>query len=83
MNDIRAECIKTFSSIMSIDPSTVTDETSPDTVDEWDSLVHVQLIQELQKRFSIVIHPDEAVDLENFKMVEEMIKSKIANVGKS
>ena len=58
MDDIRKTCLATFAEVMKIDPSTIDDDTSPETLFEWDSLAHVQLMLALEKACSVEIPPD-------------------------
>jgi acyl carrier protein len=62
---------------MEVDLSAITDATSPDTLEQWDSLAHVQLILALEKEFAVTIPPDEGVDLENFKMIHDFIAARL------
>ena len=78
MSDIRSRCVELFSKIMEVDPGSVTEETNPDNLAEWDSLSHVQLITGLEKEFAIEITPDEGIDLESFKMVCDFVEKKLA-----
>jgi acyl carrier protein len=77
MDDIKGRCRKVFAEILKVEPSVITDDSSPDTLEEWDSLAHVQLILDLEKKLSVTIHPDESVDLENFQMVTDLIGKKL------
>lgn len=77
VNDVKEICRMVFAEVMGVDSSMITDKTNPDTLEGWDSLAHVQLILALEKKFSVVIHPDESVDLENFTMVIELIGKKL------
>lgn len=78
MNNIRAKAVKLFSRIMELDEKTVTDSSSPDNVEGWDSLTHIELISSLEEEFSIQISPEESIDLENFEMIISFIEQKIA-----
>lgn len=75
--DIKQKCVEVFVEVMSVDPGAINDETSPETLEEWDSLSHVQLILGLEKGFGIEIAPDEGIELEDFKMVCEFIGGKL------
>lgn len=75
--DVKQKCIEVFAEVMNVDASAINDDTSPDTLEEWDSLSHVQLILGLEKGFGIEIAPDEGIDLENFKMVMDFISAKV------
>ena len=78
MNYIKSKCISVFSKSMEVSPDVINDDTSPETLMEWDSLSHVLLISELEKEFSIEISPEEGIELESFTSVCEFIKEKIS-----
>jgi acyl carrier protein len=77
MSDIWERCAKTLAAITGADASTITEESSPDNLEGWDSLAHVQLILALEKEFAVTIPPDEGVGLENFKMIYEFITARL------
>ena len=52
-------------------------DSSPDSIDEWDSLGHMKLVVGLEEEFDIVIEDDEIAEMLNFALIEEIIKSKI------
>ena len=74
---IRTRAIDVFSRVFSADPATIDDRTSPETLQEWDSLAHVQLVVELEKAFGVDIPPDEALELEHFKGVVDYLQRKL------
>lgn len=77
MNNLNHQCIEIFSNIMEVSPGLITEDTNPENLPEWDSLSHVQLIAKIEETFSIEITPDEALDLESFRMVTDLIKQKL------
>lgn len=62
MSDIRTKCADIMADIMEVDAKDINDETSPDTLDQWDSLSHVQLVLGLEKAFDIKISPEDGVE---------------------
>lgn len=79
MSDIREKCTKVMSKVFEVDASRINDETSPDSLPQWDSLGHVQMVLGLEKMFSIKISPEEGIDLETFKMIVDCIEKKTEN----
>lgn len=47
--------------ILDLQVEKINEDTSPDTVKDWDSLKHMQLILSLEEEFNIEI-PDEKID---------------------
>lgn len=77
MNNIEITCVELFSRIMGVPPESINDQSSPDTIDEWDSLLHVELIANLEKTFSIQISPEEGIELEDFKSIIAIVETKL------
>ena len=44
---------------------TITDETTADDIEEWDSLAHINLIMEIEAEFDIKFTVDDIMDLKN------------------
>ena len=60
-NDIMSRVQEVFRDELELDDLVLTDETTADDVEEWDSLSHVQLVVALEKAFNITI-PDDAAE---------------------
>ncbi len=55
----------------------ISDDASPDTVDAWDSLSHMNLITALEEEFNIEFEPDEILDMMNYKLILNVLSSKL------
>ncbi|CAB1061340.1 hypothetical protein D1BOALGB6SA_6113 [Olavius sp. associated proteobacterium Delta 1] len=77
MNNIETKCVQLFSKIMGVPAKSIGDHSSPDTIEEWDSLLHVELIANLEKTFSIQISPEEGIELEDFKSIVSIVENKL------
>jgi len=62
-----------LSNVLNIKADTITDETSPDNVDLWDSLVGLMLVTELEGRFNIKFSMDEVVAIKNVGDIKEIL----------
>lgn len=62
MSDIRTKCAEVMADVMEVEASVLNDDSSPDTLDQWDSLSHIQLVLGLEKAFDISISPEEGVE---------------------
>ena len=76
-NQILTRVAQVMGSLLNVDPATITNESSPGILEGWDSMVHVQLIMELEKQFSISINPDDAVEFESVGMICKWLESKV------
>lgn len=72
------KCKKIVSKIMKVSPTKISDKTSADNVESWDSLSHVQLVSSLEKNFKITVSPEEGIDnLNDFKQIVKLVLKKI------
>ncbi len=55
-----------FGDLFSVDPAVIDDESRRGELEGWDSLGHVDLVSELEKRFSIHIDSEDALEIETF-----------------
>ena len=72
------QCTRIFSKVMKISSKKISNKSSIDNVDGWDSLSHVQLISSLEKTFKIKVTPEEGIDaLNNFSEIVEFVQKKL------
>lgn len=57
--------------VLNVPVGTVTEYTTMDDLEEWDSLAHVMLIGELEERLGVEIPLDEAVEITCVKEILE------------
>ena len=65
-----------MSSVFNVDIAEIDEKASPDTIEKWDSLAHMNLIVALEEEFEVEIIEDEIIEMMNFKLTCEIIKSK-------
>ena len=59
-----------LSSVFEVSIDSITEDSSSDTIENWDSLRHLNLIIALEEEFDVVIPDDEVGNLVNFKLIE-------------
>ena len=80
MDQIVERCTKVMATVMEVPLSEINDETSPDTLAQWDSLSHVQLVLGLEKEFDVKISPEDGIEyLTDFKSIIKYIKEQIGD----
>ena len=67
---------KVMSDVFNIDVSLINNESSPDNIENWDSLKHMNLIIALEEEFEIEFDDGEIVDSMNFALILNILKSK-------
>jgi acyl carrier protein len=68
-----------MASVFKCEKSDIDENSSPDTIEKWDSLGHMNLVVALEEEFGVVFSEDETVEMLNFKLVEETLKGKNIN----
>lgn len=48
----------------------INDEASPDSIEEWDSLRHMNLVLALEENFDVELSDDQVVEILNFKLIK-------------
>ena len=55
--------------VFGVDPAAVGEDSSPDTIDNWDSLRHMNLILALEEEFGVEIRDDQINEMLNYRLV--------------
>lgn len=62
-----------FAEALGIERSRINDELSYNTIAEWDSVAHMQLIAALEDAFEIMLDTDEILDMSSFAKARSII----------
>lgn len=60
--------------VFNIEPEEVSDFSSQNTIEEWDSMGHLTLILELEKQFKVSIAIADAVEMVNVAEVKDILR---------
>ena len=66
----RLKLKEVLSAVFEVSVESITDDSSSDTIENWDSLRHLNLIIALEEEFNVVIPDEEVGNMVNFKLVE-------------
>jgi len=75
--EILAEVQEIFRDVLDNEEIVLTEETTANDIDEWDSLTHIQLIVAEEKHFKIKFSSKEILSWKNVGEMVESIKSKL------
>lgn len=68
-----------FAAILEIQVENIEDLSTPDTIENWDSLNHLNLMVAFEQEFSIDIEPEEIPEMmKNFKSFKTIIMQKMS-----
>ena len=65
--------------VLEVDPSSIDENSSSDTLPQWDSLHHMNLILALEEDFGISIPDEEVADLTSYKLIHLIVKELTGN----
>jgi acyl carrier protein len=66
-----------MSAVFEISIKDINEDSSPDSIDNWDSLNLMNLVVSLEEEFDIEFDDDEIAEMLNFKLIVEIIKEKV------
>ena len=72
IDDLRSVISKVFG----VKKEAITTESSPETIARWDSLTHLILIHEIEKKFGINIATKEAIQFKNVAAIMTLLEQK-------
>ena len=65
----RLKLKEVLSAVFEVSVESITDDSSSDTIENWDSLRHLNLIIALEEEFNVVIPDEEVGNMVNFKLI--------------
>ncbi|MCK5218436.1 acyl carrier protein [bacterium] len=55
----------------------INDESSPDTIESWDSISQMALVVAIEEEFELEFCDDEIVEMMNMKLIKQIIREKL------
>jgi len=65
--------------IFAVAPSQINADSTPESVDNWDSISHVSLVVAIEEQYGVSFHPDEIVDMLSLGKIAELLAAKLNN----
>lgn len=63
--------------IMGVPPDRVTEASSPDTIEKWDSLQHMKLILAVEEAFGVQFSDQEIVSIKDVRSINALLTRKL------
>ena len=60
--------------VLNIDPSQISDETTQDDIENWDSLNSLLIIDEIEREFNIKISINEIIEINQVADIRQILK---------
>jgi len=75
MNNIELEqrIKKTMSVIFDTDIESINEQSSPETLEKWDSLGHMNLVVALEEEFNLQLTEEQMLQIMDYKMIVELL----------
>ena len=64
---------RVLANIFNIDIEGIDDTTSVDTVSQWDSLKHLNLVLALEQEFNITLSTEQTVEILNYPLIKAVL----------
>jgi acyl carrier protein len=73
---MRERALSIIAAVLKVPVSTLTDESSPDTIATWDSLMHLQVVVAIEEAFDVQFEPDELDALQTVGSIVSAVKER-------
>jgi len=67
-----------ISAVFEIPADKIGEESSPDNIESWDSLKHMNIVVALEEEFNIQFTDDEIIELISMKLIMVIIREKLS-----
>jgi acyl carrier protein len=67
-----------ISNVLGVSIDAINDNSSPDSIDKWDSLSHLNLVMAIEAEFDVELTPEDSMDMLSVKLIR-MILSDVLN----
>lgn len=66
-----------MSAVLAVPAEEINDGTSPDSIESWDSMKHMNMVVGLEEEFDIEFSDDDIVDMNNFALIVEAVSARV------
>nr|NQU89370.1 acyl carrier protein [Bacteroidota bacterium] len=67
-----------ISAVFNVPVNIIDDRASPDTIESWDSLNHMNLVAALEEEFDVRLSDQEILEMQNFMLIISILKEHIS-----
>ena len=73
-NKIEERIKNVMSAVFEVPAEQINDDSSPDTIESWDSLKHMNLIVALEEELEVSLDDDQIMEMLNYKLIYNILK---------
>ena len=77
MNSTFAQVQQIASDIFGVPASKITADSSPETIETWDSIQHLNLVLAIEEKFAVQLSPEEIEQMESVGAVSTLVEKKL------
>jgi acyl carrier protein len=70
-----------FATALDLEVDEIEEDCSQETLEDWDSLGHLNLISEIEKTFKVKLTMDEVMEMTTYSKVKEVVNSHLEKVS--
>lgn len=70
-----------MATMLKVDPSTITADSSMDNMLNWDSLRHMNLVLALEEEFKVAIPDEDAGNITSYKLIKFVLEDLLKDQG--
>jgi acyl carrier protein len=74
-SDIESRLRRIFADVFALSVSEIQYDSSPETIEAWDSLQHLVLVSAIAEEFSLRIEPEDGMEMLTFGRTLEILRS--------
>jgi len=63
-----------FADVLDIDPSSINQDSSPETVDTWDSFAHMRLVMAVENEFGLSLTMEQILSIEDYRSLLDIVR---------
>ena len=68
---------KVMSAVFEVPIKEINDKSSPDTIESWDSLKHMNLVVALEEEFDVHFNDEDIVEIMNYSLIKIILSKRI------
>jgi len=73
---MKERVVEIVSQVMNVPIEQLDEDSSPDTIENWDSLKHMNLILALEEKFAVAFSDDEVIEMLSVRRIVEILEKK-------
>jgi acyl carrier protein len=67
-----------MASVFEIDEKEINEESSSETIDTWDSMMHMNLIAALEEEFEVEFDEEEIIEMMDYRSILEVLSKQLS-----